>query len=85
MGLEDYIESPVAVAVAATAVVLSPRVRGVVRRGAVFGVAGAMKAADAVTSMARNVAGEARGAAGQDGQAASQTAPGTPPTPAPSI
>jgi hypothetical protein len=70
MGVEDYIESPVAMAVAATAVVLSPRVRGVVRKGAVYGVAGAMKAADAVTSAARDVAGEARTTADENGQPA---------------
>ncbi|MDX6688357.1 MAG: hypothetical protein QOF26_1985 [Baekduia sp.] len=70
MGVEDYMESPVAMAVAATAVVLSPRVRGVLRKGAVYGVAGAMKAADAVGSAARDVAGEARDTAGDDGQPA---------------
>ncbi|MDX6728161.1 MAG: hypothetical protein QOK49_2966 [Baekduia sp.] len=70
MGVEDYMESPVAMAVAATAVVLSPRVRSVLRRGAVYGVAGAMKAADAVTSAARDVAGEARDTADDDGQPA---------------
>jgi hypothetical protein len=70
MGLEDYVESPVAVAVAATAVVLSPRVRSVLRKGAIYGVAGAMKAAEAVTSAARDVAGEARETAGEDGAAA---------------
>jgi hypothetical protein len=80
MGLEDYIESPVAMAVAATAVVLSPRVRGVLRKGAVYGVAGAMKAADAVTSAARDVAGEARQTTGEDGQPATPPMPGGPPT-----
>jgi hypothetical protein len=80
MGLEDYIESPVAMAVAATAVVLSPRVRGVLRKGAVYGVAGAMKAADAVTSAARDVAGEARQTTGEDAQPATSAMPGGQPT-----
>ena len=56
MGLEEYLESEVAVAVAATAVVMSPRARRVLRRGAVYGVAGALKAADLATAAARGVA-----------------------------
>jgi hypothetical protein len=56
MALEDYLESEVAIAVAATAAVLSPRVRRVLRRGAVYGVAGALKASDVVTAAARGVA-----------------------------
>jgi nucleoside phosphorylase len=56
MALEDYLESEVAVAVAATAAVLSPRFRRVLRRGAVYGVAGALKATDVVTATARGVA-----------------------------
>jgi hypothetical protein len=56
MALEDYLESEVAIAVAATAAVLSPRVRRVLRRGAVYGVAGALKATDVVTAAARGVA-----------------------------
>ncbi len=56
MALEDYLESEVVVAVAATAAVLSPRVRGVLRRGAVYGLAGVLMAGDAVSSAARNVA-----------------------------
>ncbi len=56
MALEDYLESEVVVAVAATAAVMSPRVRGVLRRGAVYGLAGVLRAGDAVSSVARNVA-----------------------------
>jgi hypothetical protein len=67
MGVEDYLEAPVGVAVAATAVVLSPRVRNVVRRGLVYGVAGAMKAADAAASAAKDLAGEAQATAHADG------------------
>lgn len=55
MGLDDFVESEVAVAVAATAAVLSPRVRGLLRRGAVYRVAGALIAGDAVSSVARGV------------------------------
>jgi hypothetical protein len=73
MALDDYLDSEVAIAVAATAVALSPRVRRVVRRGAVYGVAGALKATDVVTAAARGVASgvssQGERAAGGDGRA----------------
>jgi hypothetical protein len=56
MAMDDYMESEVAVAVAATAAVLSPPVRRVLRRGAVYGLAGAIMAGDAVSSFARGAA-----------------------------
>ena len=56
MALDDFLDSEVAVAVAATAVALSPRARRVLRRGAVYGVAGALKAGDVLTAAARGVA-----------------------------
>ncbi len=56
MALDDYLESEVVVAVAATAAVMSPRVRGVLRRGAVYGLAGVLRAGDAISSVARNAA-----------------------------
>ena len=56
MALEDWLESEVAVAVAATTVILSPKARRVVRRGAVYAVAGALKASDLVAAAARGVA-----------------------------
>ena len=56
MALEDWLESEVAVAVAATTVALSPKARRVLRRGAVYGVAGALKAADLTAAAARGVA-----------------------------
>jgi hypothetical protein len=65
MALDDYFESEVAVAVAATAAALSPGFRRVLRRGAVYGVAGVLKATDIATAAARGVA---RGASG-DGDA----------------
>ena len=64
MALEDYLESEVAVAVAATAVALSPRARRLLRRGAVYGLAGVLKATDVVTGAARGVA---RGVSSQGG------------------
>jgi hypothetical protein len=80
MALEDYMESEVAVAVAVTAAVFSPRVRSVARRGAVLGVAGAIKAADAVSAAARGVANEAQSVTTSDG-AAAQPAPEEPAAP----
>ena len=59
MALEDFLDSEVAVAVAATAALASPRVRGVLRRGAVYGLAGVLTAGDMISSFAR---GAARGA-----------------------
>ena len=73
MALDDYLDSEVAIAVAATAVALSPRARRIVRRGAVYGVAGALKATDVVTAAARGVvsgvSSQAERAAGGDGRA----------------
>ena len=77
MALDDYLDSEVAVAVAATAAVLSPGFRRVLRRGAVYGVAGVLKATDVATAAARGIArgasrdgdavrtGDGRGDAGQ--------------------
>jgi FtsP/CotA-like multicopper oxidase with cupredoxin domain len=55
MALDDYFESEVAIAVAAAAVVLSPRVRNVARQGAVYGLAGVLMAGDAIGSFARGI------------------------------
>jgi hypothetical protein len=56
MALDDWLDSEVAVAVAATAAALSPGFRRVLRRGAVYGVAGVLKATDVATAAARGVA-----------------------------
>jgi hypothetical protein len=82
MALDEYLESEVAIAVAATAVALSPRVRRWLRRGAVYGVAGALKATDVVTAAARGVASgvssQGEPAAAGDGRAeASEGVPGS--------
>ena len=63
MALKDYTDSHVAVAVAATAMVCSPRMREMLRRGAVHGLAGALMAGDAVASFARGVGRGAQQAA----------------------
>ena len=62
MAFEDYLEPEVGIAVAVTAAVASPRVRNVLRRGAVYGLAGVLMAGDAVTSLARGVQRGARNA-----------------------
>ena len=69
MELEDFVDSEVAVAVAATAAVLSPRVRRILRRGAVYGVAGALIAGDAAASVARGFGRGTRDAASSTGGA----------------
>lgn len=55
MALDDYVESEVAIAVAATAALVSPKVRGVLRQGAVYGLAGVLLAGDAVGAVVRGV------------------------------
>lgn len=57
---EDYLTPEVGIAVAALAAVLSPQVRGVLRRGAVYGLAGVLKAGGVIGALGH------RGAA--DGQ-----------------
>lgn len=64
MALEEYMESEVVVAVAATAALLSPRVRGMVRRGVVYGLAGVLMARDTIASAATSVR-ESDGSAAQ--------------------
>lgn len=84
MALEDYFETEVGIAVAATAALFSPKARKVLRRGAVYGLAGALIAGDAVVGFAKGVgrgaqqaatsAKQAAAEAGQKTQAAAQSA-----------
>lgn len=55
MAIDDYAESEVAVAVAATAAIMSPRARRYLRQGAVYGLAGLLMAGDAAVSFAHGV------------------------------
>jgi hypothetical protein len=55
MEFEDYLEPEVAVTAAVAAVVFSPRGRQLLRRGAIYGIAGALIAGDAIASFARSV------------------------------
>ncbi len=63
MNLKHYKDPHIAVAVAATAVVCSPKARAVLRRGAVYGLAGALRAGDALAAFARGVGRGAQEAA----------------------
>jgi hypothetical protein len=51
-----FIEREVALAVAATVTALSPKARDVVRKGAVYGLAGVLKAGGVLVSTARGAA-----------------------------
>lgn len=61
MGLDDVISTQSAFVAAATAAVFSPRTRETIRKGAVIGVAGALRAGDVVAGAARGVAHGVRG------------------------
>ena len=63
MAIDDYFESEVGLAVAATAALLSPKARSVLRRGLVFGVAGALSAGEALASAGRRVGSAAHNVA----------------------
>jgi hypothetical protein len=63
MAMDDFIEPEVAIAVAVTAAVASPPVRKVLRKGAVYGLAGLLIAGDRLAAAGRNIAQGARNAA----------------------
>lgn len=55
MEVENFLEPEIAVAAAVVAAVTSPQVRGFLRRGAVFGLAGVIAAGDALTTFTKGV------------------------------
>lgn len=55
MEFEDFVEPEIAVTAAVAAAVFSPRARKVIRKGLVYGMAGALAAGDVVTSFARSI------------------------------
>jgi hypothetical protein len=74
------IEQEIAVAVGATAVALSPKARRFARKGAVYGLAGALKVGDVVSSTARGAARGAReGVQGQSAGAGAERSRATKP------
>jgi hypothetical protein len=73
MAVDDYLDSEVAVAAAATAALLSPPVRGVLRKGVVYATAGVMTAGDAVASVAKGAGRGMQRAVGRGGDGAAST------------
>ncbi len=73
MEFEDFLEPEVGIAAAVVAAIASPRVRKLLRRGAVYGVAGVLMAGDAVTSLAKGVRDGAQNVAVQAAQRNQQT------------
>jgi hypothetical protein len=73
MALEDFLEPEVAATAAVTAVVFSPRGRRLLRRGAVYGLAGLLIAGDALASVARGVGQGAQRVGASAAQAARTT------------
>lgn len=78
MGLDDLVSTESAVVAAATAAVFSPRTRETLRKGAVFGVAGALKVGDVLGGAARGVVHGVRG-----DEDTADAAPGVAETPVP--
>jgi hypothetical protein len=74
MGLDDYMEPEVLIAVAVTAAVASPPVRKVLRKGLVYGLAGLLKVGDTVAASARTVVQQARHTVAADGSPAGEPA-----------
>ncbi len=77
MDTDDILNPAVGAAVAITAAVLSPPVRRVARRGAVYGLAGVLMAGDAISSFAQGVARGAREATQPGGREAQQAGTAT--------
>jgi uridine phosphorylase len=68
-------ERDVAMAVAATAAAMSPRAREFVRKGAVYGLAGMLRAGDVVVGTAKGAARGAQEGFSADGQSARRSQP----------
>jgi hypothetical protein len=78
MAADDFMESEVAIAAAATAALLSPRVRDVARKSAVYGVAGVLAAGRVVAGVARGAGRGVASAMPTGGRAARATAATSP-------
>lgn len=61
VGLDDIMSTESAFVAAATAAVLSPKTRETIRKGAVYGVAGALRVGDVVAGATRGVVRGVRG------------------------
>ena len=72
MGIDDYVNAETGLLTAATAAAVSPRARELLRRGAVYGIAGAMRAGDVVAAAARGAVRGARESIAQENGAATE-------------
>ena len=66
MGLDDYVNAETGLLTAATAAAVSPRARELLRRGAVYGLAGAMRAGDVAAAAAKGAVRGARESIAQE-------------------
>jgi hypothetical protein len=73
MGFDDYVNAETGLMGAATAAAVSPRARELLRRGAVYGLAGAMRAGDVVAAAARGAVRGARESIAQENGTAGTT------------
>ncbi len=80
MDLDDFLEPEVAIAVAVTAAIASPPVRKVVRKGAVYGLAGLLVARDRLVTLATNISQPAQKSPRQGEQPAQEAGPSAPAT-----
>jgi flavin-dependent dehydrogenase len=71
---EDFLEPEVAITAVVVAAIFSPRARRVLRRGAVYGMAGVLMAGDAIASFARSVGQGVRQAGASAANAAQNAA-----------
>lgn len=86
MGMDDLFSTESAFVAAVTATVLSPKTRETVRKGAVYGLAGALRVGDVMAGAARGAVRGIRGGgeASSAGETVGATAPApVPPAPAP--
>lgn len=72
MEFEDFLEPEVGIAAAVVAVIASPQARKIVRRGAVYGLAGVLMAGDVMGAFVRGVRANAQQAMQEGAQASTQ-------------
>jgi hypothetical protein len=78
VGMDDVFSTESALVAAVTATVLSPKTRETMRKGAVYGLAGVMKAGDVVAGAARGAVRGVRGEASETAGAAPVSSTATP-------
>jgi hypothetical protein len=83
--LDDLLEPEVVIAVGVTAAVMSPPVRRVLRKGAVYGLAGLMILGDKIAGAARGLTQGAQNFASSGNSSAQQAAPGAERQPAAAV